>query len=130
MAGRCASHINAPEHDWRFLSYNHKFDEYCELSAANNKRTVNDGDKFQLIYTQKERNMNYNWAESMVSQLSQLSNRPSSSHSSNEVVAMAEIQNQTPLVLLNDDDNDEDVKPVRRLSYGFMGLILWGTDIV
>lgn len=110
-SGRIASDIDPYAYNWRFLLYNHKFDEYCDTNMKD-KRNVIDGDKFQLVFVPKNgqppRLQRSEWIPTEQHQFGK-NQRPS---------AIAEIQEQTPLVFLDDDDVEEmDVKPVSRNKY-------------
>lgn len=98
QAGRAASDIDPQSQNWRFLLFNHKFGEYCDTNSRD-KRAVCDGDKFQLVFVPKK-----------LSQLPQNGWISASQPATSRNRATAEIQNQTPLIFL--DEEDEDVKPV------------------
>ncbi|KAI6219322.1 hypothetical protein M3Y99_01667000 [Aphelenchoides fujianensis] len=41
--------VDAEAHDWRFLVYNRKFDEYCDvIGVERERRLITDGDKFEF----------------------------------------------------------------------------------
>lgn len=98
-AGRAAAHIDPQANNWRFLLYNHKFGEYCDTNSRD-KRAICDGDKFQLIYVSKNVERLQSGHQRWVA-----ANRQSDAAS-----VIAEVHNQTPLVFL--DEEDEDIKPV------------------
>lgn len=79
------------------------------------KRSVCDGDKFQIVFATKNgdghslrQRSNGNWSE--------MSYFGNGRQSLNSASVIAEVQNQTPLVFIDDDNNnveeEVDVKPV------------------
>ncbi|KAI6206750.1 hypothetical protein M3Y94_00948200 [Aphelenchoides besseyi] len=70
LAIRSAStRIEVEDHDWRFMIFNRKFDEYCDIvGSEKDKRLIADGDKFEIVYTPKECSLNLWSAISTVAQ--------------------------------------------------------------
>ncbi|KAI6175553.1 hypothetical protein M3Y97_00701800 [Aphelenchoides bicaudatus] len=99
-AGQSFRKVDPHSYNWRFLHYNHKFGEYCDTNVRE-KRSVGDGDKYQLIFAEKngatdngrKKRTNGSWTD-----------YPNGRHSASVI---AEVQNQTPLVFLDDDNNNE-----------------------
>jgi hypothetical protein len=104
--------IDQRAYNWRFLIYNPKFDEYCDI-AITPQRPICLGDKFEVVYTPKDEftvTLSENWQNE-----EPITNGHTEQNIPRNAFAHAEIQNQAPLVFLDDDDGEEegeDVKPV------------------